>query len=100
MGEEDAVTVPAYTCKDDLKQVVEDSMLICNCNFIQSAELVCFPLLCTVLVLFWSYCLTLMCSFVGYYGYPEHDLPAPRILVLAGGCREATTLLLISCFGS
>ena len=40
-GEEYAVSVPAYACKDELKQVVEDKMLIRNRNFIQSAELVC-----------------------------------------------------------
>ena len=40
-GEEYAVSVPAYACKDELKQVVEDRMLICNCNFVQSAKLVC-----------------------------------------------------------
>ena len=40
-GEEYAVLVPAYTCKEDLKQVVEDDILIRNRNFVQSAELVC-----------------------------------------------------------
>ena len=33
-GEEYAVSVPAYACKDELKQVVEDGMLICNHNFV------------------------------------------------------------------
>ena len=28
-GEEYVVSVPAYACKEDLKQVVEDGMLIC-----------------------------------------------------------------------
>ena len=51
-GEEYVVSVPAYACKDELKQVVEDGMLIRNRNFAQSAELVCLQLLCTVLVLF------------------------------------------------
>ena len=80
-GEEYAVLVPAYACKDELKQVVEDRMLIRNCNFIQSAELVCLQLLCIVLVLFLRYCLILMHSFVGHYGYPKYDLLASRILV-------------------
>ena len=40
-GEEYVVSVPAYVCKDELKQVVEDDMLIRNHNFVQSAELVC-----------------------------------------------------------
>ena len=40
-GEEYVVSVPAYACKDELKQVVEDDMLICNRNFVQSVELVC-----------------------------------------------------------
>ena len=69
-GEEYVVSVSAYACKDELKQVVEDGMLICNRNFVQSAELVCLQLLCTVLVLFLSYCLILMRSFAGHYGYP------------------------------
>ena len=51
-GEEYSLLIPAYGCKDELKQVVEDEMLICNHNFVQSAELVCLQLLCTVLVLF------------------------------------------------
>ena len=40
-GEEYVVSVPAYACKDEIKQVVEDGMLILNCNFFQSVELVC-----------------------------------------------------------
>ena len=80
-GEEYTVSAPAYACKDELKQVVEDKMLIRNRNFVQSTELVCLQLLCTVLVLFPSYCLILMCSFVGHYGYLEYDLPASRIPV-------------------
>ena len=39
-GEEYVVLVPAYACKEDLKQVVEDGMLIRNHNFVQSTELV------------------------------------------------------------
>ena len=74
-GEEYVVSVPAYACKDELKQVVEDDMLIRNRNFVQSAKLVCLQLLCTVLISFPSYCLILMRSFAGYYGYSENDLP-------------------------
>ena len=92
MGKEYTVLVRTYTCKDDLKQVVEDGMLIRNRNFVQLAELVCFPLLCIVPVLFQSHCLTLMCSFAGYHGYPKHDLLASRTPVSAGGCEETTTL--------
>ena len=40
-GEEYVVSVPSYVCKDELKQVVEDDMLIRNRNFVQSVELVC-----------------------------------------------------------
>ena len=39
-GEKYAVSILAYTCKEDLKQVVEDGMLIRNHNFVQSLELV------------------------------------------------------------
>ena len=84
-GEEYVISVSAYACKDKLKQVVEDGMLIRNRNFIQSTKLVCLQLLCTVLVSFSSYCLILMRSFTSYFDYSEHDLPAPRVLVLAEG---------------
>ena len=97
-GEEYVVSVPTYACKDELKQVVKDGMLIRNLNFIQSAELVCLQLLCTVLVSFLSYCLILMRSFVGYYDYLEHDLPEPRVLVSAEGCGEVATLRSIGHF--
>ena len=97
-GEEYAISVPTYACKDELKQVVEDGMLICNRNSVQSAELVCIQMLCTVLVLFPSYCLILMRSFAGHYDYPEYDLPASRILVSAEGCGEAAALRLIGRF--
>ena len=56
----------SYACKDDLKKVVEDDMLIRNRNFVQLTELVCLQLLCTVLVSFPSYFLILMRSFAGY----------------------------------
>ena len=91
-GEEYAVSVPAYAYKDELKQVVEDRMLIRNRNFVQSVELVRLRLLCIVLVLFMSNFLILMRSFAGSYGYPEHDLPASRIPVSAEGCREDAAL--------
>ena len=98
-GEVYVVSILAYACKDKLKQVVEDGMLLRNRNFIQSAELVCLQLLCTVLLLFSSYCLILMRSFTGHYGYPENDLPASRIPVSTEGCGEAmTTLRLIGRF--
>ena len=96
-GEEYAISVPAYACKDKLMHVVEDGMLICSHNFVQSAELVCLQLLCTVLVLFPSYYLILMCYFAGH-DYPKHDLPAPGIPVIAEGCGEATNLRSIDRF--
>ena len=65
-GEEYVISVPAYACKDELKQVAEDRMLIRNRNFVHSKEMVCLQLLCSILVLFPSYCLILMCSFVGH----------------------------------
>ena len=97
-GEEYVVSIPTYACKEDLKQVVEDSMLIRNRNFVQSMELVCSRLLCTVLVSLPSYCFILMRSFVGYYGYPEHDFPASRVPVLAEGCGEVAALCPIGRF--
>ena len=44
-GEEYVVSVPAYACKDELRRVVEEGMLIRNRNFVESAELVCLQLL-------------------------------------------------------
>ena len=73
-------------------------MLIRNRNFVQSTELVCLQMLCTVLELFPSYGLILMRSFVDHYGYPEYDLPAPRIPVYVEGCREAAALRLVGHF--
>ena len=40
-GEEYVVLVPASIGKEDLLQMVEDEMLVRNCNFAQSTELVC-----------------------------------------------------------
>ena len=39
-GEKYVASIPAYACKENLKQVVEDDMLIRNRNFVQSTELV------------------------------------------------------------
>ena len=39
-GKKYVISIPAYTCKEDLNQVVEDSMQIRNHNFVQSTELV------------------------------------------------------------
>ena len=49
-GEKYAVLIPAYACKEDLKQAVEDDMRIRNRNFVQSAEPVSSQLLCTPLI--------------------------------------------------
>ena len=91
-GEEYAFSIPAYACKDDLRNVVEDDMQVRNRNFVQSVELVSLQLLCTVLVLFPSYCLIPMCYVGGHYGYLEHDFPAPRIPISTEGCGEAAAL--------
>ena len=90
--------MPAYVCKDDVTQVVEDGMVIRNRNFVQSAELVRLQLLCIVLVLFRSHCLILMHSFSSSYGYLEHDLPALGIPVSVGGCGKAAALRLVGHF--
>ena len=87
-GKEYVISVPAYACKDEIKQAVEDDKLIRNRNFVQSVELVCLQLLCTGLVSFPSYCLILIRSCAGYYVYLKHNLPAPRVLVSAEGCGE------------
>ena len=79
-GKEYAISISAYACKDELKHVVEEGMLIRNHNFVQSSELVCLQLLHTIQVLFPSYCLILMRSVI-HYGYPEYNLTASRILV-------------------
>ena len=97
-GEEYVVSVPSYACKDELKHVVEDGMLIHNRDLVQSAELVCLQLLCTVLILFPSYGLILMRYFVGHNGYSEYDLPASRIPIETEGCRQAVALRSIGHF--
>ena len=35
-GEEYNISVPACTIKEDLQQMIEDGMQVCNCNFDQS----------------------------------------------------------------
>ena len=90
----------AYACKEDLKQVVEDGMLIRNRNrnFIQSVELVCLQLLCIALISLSNYSFILMCYFTSGHGHPEHDLPAPSVSDFAEGCREVAALRLIGRF--
>ena len=39
-GEEYSVLVPAGTTKEDLQQMIEDGMQVCNRNFAQLTELV------------------------------------------------------------
>ena len=84
--------IPAYACKEDLKQAVEDSMLIRNRNFVQSMELVCSQLLCTSLISLLNYSFVLMRYFAGGYVHPEHDLPALRVSSSAEGCGEVAAL--------
>ena len=97
-GEKYVVSIHAYTCKEDLKQAVEDCMLISNRNFVQSAELVRSQLLRTVLVSLPSHCFIQRCPFAGCYGYPEHDLPASRVPDSTEGCEEVTALCPIGRF--
>ena len=97
-GEKYVISIPAYACKEDFKQVVEDGMLICNRNFVQSTERVHLQLLCTILVSLLSHCFILRCSFIGYYGYPKHDLLASRVPYSIEGCVEVAALRLIDRF--
>ena len=78
-GEKYVVSIPAYACKEHLKQAVEDDMLIRNRNFIQLAEVVCLQLLCISLISLLNYSLIIIRYFVGGHGHPKHDLPAPRV---------------------
>ena len=39
-GEEYLIAVPVGTIKEDIYQIVEDGMQICNRNFVQTVELV------------------------------------------------------------
>ena len=91
-GENYLVSIPAYACKEDLKQAVEDGMRIRNRNFVQSTELVCSQLLCTYLISLLNYSFVLMRYFASGYGHQEHDLPVPRVSDLAEGCGEVATL--------
>ena len=97
-GEKCVVSIPTYACKEDLKQAVEDGMLILNRNFVQSEELICSQLLCTSLISLLNYNFVLMLYFAGGYGHPEHYLAAPRVSDLAEGCREVAALRPISHF--
>ena len=40
VGEDYSMTVPAGTNKEDLQQIIDDGIQICNRNYIQSSELV------------------------------------------------------------
>ena len=40
LGEEYSVVVLVGTVKEDIQQIVEDGMQICNRNYVQSSELV------------------------------------------------------------
>ena len=40
VGEDYSMTVPAGTKKEDLQQIIDDGIQICNRNYIQSSELV------------------------------------------------------------
>ena len=97
-GEKYVVSILAYACKEDLKQAVEDDMLICNRNFVHSVELVCSQLLCTALTSLSSHYFILMRYFVGGHDHSKHDLPAPRVPDSTEGCREVAALLLIGRF--
>ena len=91
-GEKYVISIPAYACKEDLKQAVEEGMLIRNRNFVQSAELVCSQLLCTSLISLLNYNFILMRYFASGYGHPEHDLPAPRVSDSVERCGEVAAL--------
>ena len=97
-GKKYVVSIPTYTRKEDLKQVVEDDILIHNRNFVQSAEIVCSQLLCTALVSLPSHCFIIRCSFASCYDYSEHDLPASRFSDLTEGCGEVAALCPIGRF--
>ena len=91
-GEKYIVSIPAYACKEDLKQAVEDGMLIHNRNFVQLVELVCSQLLRTTIISSPSHYFIQMCYFAGGHGHPKHDLPAPIVLDSVEGCKEVTAL--------
>ena len=100
-GEKYAGSIPTYTCKEDLKQAIEDDMLIRNSNFVQSAELVCSQPSCTSLISLLNYSLiNLMCYFAGSHDYQEYDLPTSRVSDSAKGCGEVAALCPIGHFSS
>ena len=97
-GEKYVISSPTYACKEDLKQSIEDGILIRNRNFVQSAKLVCSQLFCTSLISLPNYRVILMRYFAGGHGHPEHDLPAPRVSDSTDGCGEVVALHPISRF--
>ena len=97
-GEKYAISILAYACKEDLKQAVEDDMLIRNHNFVQSVELVCSQLLCISLISLLNYRFVLMHYFTSGYGHSEHDLPAPRVSDSTERCGEVAALRSIDHF--
>ena len=55
-SEEYNISVPCGTIKEDLQQMIEDGMQVCNRNFDQSTELVSLEALSLILVLFSNHC--------------------------------------------
>ena len=55
-AEEYSVSVPAYTGKEDLQQMIEDGMQVRNRNYDQLVEFVCLQPSYNVLVLFLGRC--------------------------------------------
>ena len=97
-GEKYVVSIPAYTCKEDLQQAIEDGMLIRNRNFVQSAELVCLQLLCPTLTILPRHYFIIMRYFASGHGHLEHNLPTPRVSDSTEGCGEVAALRPISRF--
>ena len=97
-GEKYAVSIPTYAYKEDLKQVVEDGMLIRNRNFVQSTKLVRSLLMYTVLVSFVSYCFILMRFSASCHSYPKHDLPTLRVSDSVEVCGKVAALRSIDHF--
>ena len=40
LGEDYSVSVPARTWKEENKRIIDDGIQVCNCNYVQSIELV------------------------------------------------------------
>ena len=55
-GEEYNISVPCNTSKEDLQQMIEDGMQVCNRNFDQLTKLVSLEVSFLILVLFSSHC--------------------------------------------